>query len=115
MRSLAFQFCTKFNFSHLSSILQQQEALTGFSTDIKHLDGHIVSVTRDKVTWPGARIRKKDEGMPNYDNNNKKGILYITFDVEFPKQDFSADEKESIRQILKQKPNGRIYNGLNGS
>lgn len=104
-----FQFTNPFNEFPL------QEALTGFSTDIKHLDGHIVTVTRDKVTWPGARIRKKDEGMPNYDNNNKKGILYITFDVEFPKQEFSADERESIRQILKQKPNGRIYNGLNGS
>lgn len=92
-----------------------QEALTGFTTDIKHLDGHIVSITRDKVTWPGARIRKKDEGMPNYDNNNKKGILFITFDVEFPKQEFSAEDKESIQNILKQKPNGRVYNGLNGS
>lgn len=92
-----------------------QEALVGFSLDILHLDGHKVTVTRDKVTWPGARIRKKGEGMPNYENNNQKGILYITFDVEFPKQEFTDGEKEKLKEILKQKPNGRVYNGLNGS
>ncbi|KAJ8983428.1 hypothetical protein NQ317_005893 [Molorchus minor] len=61
-----------------------QDSLIGFNMEITHLDGHKVSITRDKVTWPGARIRKKGEGMPNYDNNNLHGILYITFDVEFP-------------------------------
>lgn len=74
-----------------------------------------MSVTRDKVTWPGARIRKKGEGMPNFENNNLHGILYITFDVEFPKKEFSAEEKEQLSNILEQAPNGRIYNGLNGS
>lgn len=61
--------------------------------ELKHLDGHAVSVTRDKVTWPGARIRKKGEGMPNYENNNLHGTLYITFDVEFPKQELSDEDK----------------------
>ncbi len=40
-----------------------------------------VKIVRDKITWPGARIRKKNEGMPNYENNNVKGMffhLYIT-------------------------------------
>lgn len=63
--------------------------------EIPHLDGHLVSVTRDKVTWPGARIRKKGEGMPNYDNNNLHGTLYITFDVEFPKQELTEEDKDS--------------------
>lgn len=71
-----------------------QDALTGFSLEIPHLDGHKVQVSRDKVTWPGARIRKKGEGMPNYNDNNLHGLLYITFDVEFPKKDLSAEEKE---------------------
>lgn len=92
-----------------------QDALTGFTFDIPHLDGHKVTVTRDKVTWPGARIRKKGEGMPNYDNNNLQGTLYITFDVEFPKQDFSETDKEEIRKLLNQTPKNRIYNGLRGS
>lgn len=92
-----------------------QDALTGFTLDIEHLDGHKVTVTRDKVTWPGARIRKKNEGMPNYENNNLKGILYITFDVEFPKQELSDDDKESLRKILQQKSINRVYNGIHGS
>ena len=32
--------------------------------------------------------------MPNYDNNNLFGTLYITFDIDFPKQEFSDEEKE---------------------
>lgn len=89
-----------------------QDALTGFSMDITHLDGHKVAVSREKVTWPGARIRKKGEGMPNYDNNNLYGTLFITFDVDFPKQDFNDSEKEEIIRLFAQKPNNRIYNGL---
>ena len=50
---------------------------------------------RDKITWPGARIRKKSEGMPNYENNNLKGTLFITFDVDFPKGELTDEEKES--------------------
>jgi DnaJ homolog subfamily B member 11 len=62
--------------------------------DIEHLDGHKVSVSRDKVTWPGARIRKKGEGMPNFENNNLQGTLFITFDIDFPKTELSTEEKE---------------------
>lgn len=68
--------------------------------EIPHLDGHKVSINRDKVTWPGARIKKKGEGMPNFENNNLHGILHITFDVEFPKQEFSKEDKESMYQNL---------------
>ena len=51
-------------------------------------------MSREKVTWPGARIQKKGEGMPNDENNMMKGSLYITFDVEFPKVTFEDSEKE---------------------
>ncbi|XP_060517133.1 dnaJ homolog shv [Cylas formicarius] len=91
-----------------------QDALVGFSLEITHLDGHLVSITRDKITWPGARIRKKGEGMPNYENNNLHGTLFITFDVEFPKQEFTDDQKEAIKKLLNQKPNNKVYNGLRG-
>ena len=55
-----------------------------------------VEVTRDKVTWHGAKIVKKGEGMPNYENNLRKGDLYITFDVNFPRGSFSAEDKQGI-------------------
>lgn len=92
-----------------------QDALNGFELEIEHLDGHKVAVSRDKVTWPGARIRKKDEGMPSYNDNHTKGILYITFDVEFPRGEVTAEEKAKIIEVLKQsdvKP--KVYNGLQG-
>lgn len=91
-----------------------REALTGFEMEITHLDGHMVNIVRDKVTWPGARMRKKGEGMPNYENNNARGFLIITFDVEFPKTDFTEEEKQDIANMLKQEPIQRVYNGLQG-
>ena len=53
-----------------------------------------VHVQRDKVTWPGAKIQKSGEGMPNYDNNKQRGTLYITVDVKFPRGAFSAEKQE---------------------
>ncbi|XP_050306731.1 dnaJ homolog shv [Anthonomus grandis grandis] len=91
-----------------------QDALVGFTMEIQHLDGHMVSISRDKITWPGARIRKKGEGMPNYENNNLHGTLFITFDIEFPKQELTAEDKEIIKRILNQSSNNKIYNGLRG-
>lgn len=71
-----------------------QDALVGFTMDIIHLDGRKVTIQRDKITRPGARIRKKGEGMPNYENNNLHGTLYITFDIAFPDKDFSSEQKQ---------------------
>merc|ERR1712172_440148 len=90
------------------------DALTGFELQIEHLDGHKVTVTREKITWPSARIRKKGEGMPNFNNNNLYGTLYITFDVEFPKGELSAADKENIAKILNQDHTNKVYNGLGG-
>ncbi|PAA55364.1 hypothetical protein BOX15_Mlig000996g2 [Macrostomum lignano] len=89
------------------------DALNGFSMDIEHLDGHKVRVTREKVTWPGAMLRKANEGMPNYENNNVKGSLFITFDVEFPKGlTLPPEDKEAVKRLLKQDSAQRVYNGL---
>ena len=53
-----------------------------------------VHLVREKITWPGARIKKKEEGMPNYENNNIKGDLYITFDIAFPRGGLEDNDKE---------------------
>lgn len=83
--------------------------------DIKHLDGHTVTISREKPTWPGARIRKKGEGMPNFEDNNLHGTLYVTFDVEFPKEDFTEEQKEQLKTILAQSSINKVYNGLNSN
>jgi len=90
------------------------DALSGFETEIEHLDGHKVKITREKITWPGARIRKKGEGMPNYDNNNQFGTLFISFDVAFPKGELSNEEKIIAKSLLKQDSINKLYNGLEG-
>lgn len=91
------------------------DALIGFQMDIINLDGHKVHVSRDKVTWPGARMRKTGEGMPNYENNNLHGTLYITFDVDFPKGELTQFEKDKIKEMLKETTSKtKTYNGLRG-
>merc|ERR1711892_1084275 len=64
------------------------DALSGFEMDIEHLDGHKVHVSREKITWPGARIRNKGE--------------------------LNEADKQQISQILNQDPISDVYNGLGG-
>uniref|UniRef100_A0AAQ4QY79 DnaJ homolog subfamily B member 11 n=2 Tax=Gasterosteus aculeatus aculeatus TaxID=481459 RepID=A0AAQ4QY79_GASAC len=90
------------------------EALVGFEMDIEHLDGHKVHIVRDKITKPGARMWKKGEGLPNFDNINIRGSLIITFDVEFPQTQLDEQQKDGIRSLLKQGSVQKVYNGLQG-
>lgn len=69
---------------------------------------------REKVTWPGARIRKQNEGMPNYQDNTKRGLLVITFDVNFPRGEMDEEQKKLITELLKQEDKPKQYNGLQG-
>ncbi|CAF95988.1 unnamed protein product, partial [Tetraodon nigroviridis] len=73
-----------------------------------------VHIVRDKITKPGARMWKKGEGLPNFDNNNIRGSLIITFDVEFPQTQLDEQQKDGIRGLLKQSSVQKIYNGLQG-
>ena len=68
--------------------------------EIEHLDSHKVKIVREKVTCPGAKIKKKGEGMPNHENNNLKGDLFITFDIDFPKKEFTQEQKECKLLII---------------
>lgn len=79
--------------------------------EITHLDGHKVSIVREKVTWPGCRTRKKGEGLPNFENNNLFGTLYVTFDIQFPKNDFTDEQKETIKELLQQQSINNVYKG----
>lgn len=53
-----------------------------------------VHIVRDKITKPGARMWKKGEGLPNFDNINIRGSLIITFDVEFPQAQLDDQQKD---------------------
>lgn len=49
---------------------------------------------REKIIWLGVRIKKKEEGMFNYENNYEKGDFFIIFDVEFLRGGMLESEKE---------------------
>lgn len=62
--------------------------------DSKCLSAWQVHIVRDKITKPGARMWKKGEGLPNFDNVNIRGSLIITFDVDFPQTQLDDQQKE---------------------
>lgn len=55
---------------------------------------------RDKITKPGARMWKKGEGLPNFDNVNIRGSLIITFDVEFPQTQLDDQQKDGENKAV---------------
>ncbi|CAF5161032.1 unnamed protein product, partial [Rotaria sp. Silwood1] len=61
-----------------------------------------VTIKRQKITWPGARIKKNGEGLPQHDQNNIVGDLYVTIDVDFPKGEFNDEQREAIKTLLQQ-------------
>lgn len=38
--------------------------------------------------------------MPNYENNNLHGYLIITIDIQFPKNDFTEQDKEGTYILI---------------
>lgn len=54
-----------------------------------------MTIKREKITWPGARIKKAGEGLPQQDQNKVIGDLYVTIDVDFPKNELSDDQRDS--------------------
>jgi DnaJ family protein B protein 11 len=45
-------------------------------------------------------MRKSHEGMPNYENNNVKGSLFVTFDIDFPKGTLTEEQQEGKTSIF---------------
>lgn len=53
--------------------------------------------------------------MPSLEDNNKKGVLYITFDVDFPKGELTEEQRQIVSDLLKQSDyQAKSYNGLQG-
>ncbi len=64
--------------------LTLQEALLGFSKTILHLDGHEVTLSRQKVTQPGDVQQIRGEGMPVHSDPSSYGDLFVNYSVQFP-------------------------------
>jgi DnaJ family protein B protein 11 len=53
--------------------------------------------------------------MPSLTDNNQRGLLYITFDLEFPRGELTTEQKSQLAELLKQDEfQPKVYNGLQG-
>ena len=73
-----------------------KEALTGFSFELKHLNGKKYSINNSSIIKPGYESVINNMGMIR---GEKMGNLIIKFDVDFPKN-LSDEQKEKLKNIL---------------
>ncbi|KAL0420102.1 UNVERIFIED_CONTAM: DnaJ protein ERDJ3B [Sesamum radiatum] len=83
---------------HTTVTITLVQALVGFEKTIKHLDEHLVDISSKGITKPKEVRKFTGEGMPLH-FSNKKGDLYVTFEVLFPTS-LTEDQKTKIKEIL---------------
>ncbi|XP_037488738.1 dnaJ protein ERDJ3B [Triticum urartu] len=83
---------------HATVTISLLQALVGFEKNLKHLDNHLVQIGSQGVTKPKEVRKFKGEGMPLH-QSNKKGDLYVTFEVLFPKT-LTDDQKAKLKDVL---------------
>lgn len=76
-------------------------ALTGVDITLTHLDGHEVRIKTDStdVIYPKKVLRIKDEGMPFHNFPSQKGILFVEFEIDFPKS-LNNEQVQAISQLF---------------
>ncbi|KAL7575903.1 hypothetical protein ACA910_000704 [Epithemia clementina (nom. ined.)] len=82
------------------------KALTGFSFQLTHLDGHKFTVERNEVTECDFVQKIPNKGMPRR-NGRGFGNLFITYEVDFP-DELSDQQKKAIRKILDEGPKDEL-------
>ena len=84
------------------------ESLNSNPVEVETLDGRKVTIPMDEIISPSTVKIVKGEGMPVYDKetnledyliNNKRGDLYIKFNIVFPDY-INGKKKERIIQLL---------------
>lgn len=77
------------------------EALCGFSATVKHLDGRYLALSTPKgvVIKPESVQMVAGEGMP-IPGHIDKGNLYVSFEVEFPKNNFLNENQYKVVLLL---------------
>lgn len=100
-------FKRKGNDLHMEMTVSLQEALTGWSQTIRHLDGHTVELATGHVTRHGQVIKATGEGMPLRDDPASFGDLLVKVSVEIPAK-LDAQQKEAIAKLFPPSPERRI-------
>ncbi|XP_068187218.1 dnaJ homolog subfamily B member 13 [Antennarius striatus] len=83
----------------LKAQISLEKALTGFSVDVKTLDGKRLNVPINDIVHPAYKKIVTGEGMPLSQDCSQRGDLIITFDIQFP-ENLSAEKKQLIKQAL---------------
>lgn len=100
----------------MSYTMNITEALCGFKTVIKHLDGRNMVLTQEPGQFlsPGSIRAIEKEGMPIYKNPFEKGNLYVKLDVKFPENySLNDDIIMKLEKLLPPKPKVDIPTGDN--
>ena len=97
----------------LHTILQitLKEALLGFEKEIKHLDDHIVTISKNGVVQPGDIIKIRGEGMPIHQSSDT-GDMFVKIEIVLPTE-LTEKQKES-KLKLNQSPNYFLIKDLVG-
>ncbi|GMH20899.1 hypothetical protein Nepgr_022741 [Nepenthes gracilis] len=83
---------------HTNVTITLVQALVGFEKTVIHLDDHPVDISSKGITKPKEVRKFKGEGMPVH-FSNKKGDLFVVFEVLFPTS-LTEDQKKKIKEIL---------------
>ncbi|KAI3829554.1 hypothetical protein L1987_03680 [Smallanthus sonchifolius] len=92
------RFTREGNNLHTTATITLAQALVGFEKTVRHLDDHLVNIGTKGITKPKEMKKFKGEGMPLH-FSNKKGDLYVTFEVLFPTS-LTDEQKTKIKDIL---------------
>jgi DnaJ-class molecular chaperone len=89
------------NHLHVTLKITLKEALTGFSKEIPHLDGHVVpiKVQPGNVVYPMQTMVLAGEGMPVHEVPSQFGDLHVTFEVVFPRT-LTEEQRNKLKEIL---------------
>jgi len=73
------------------------QATLGATVEVATIDGKNLTVKLPKGTQPGARLRLKGQGLPNF-NGSGRGDLFVRVAIEVPKR-LSKEQKELLEKL----------------
>lgn len=76
------------------------EALCGFKTEIDHPSGDKVVVEYNDIIRQNKIYRVNNKGMPVYDRNNTFGDLLIKFNITYPEDSITDEQKKKLSELF---------------
>lgn len=92
-------FTRQGNNLHMTQRITLLESLVGFRKTFTHLDGHEVVIDKNDVTYCSQVYTVKNEGMPIKGSKGKRGDLFVTLEIDFPRK-FSDEQKAQIKKAM---------------